>query len=331
MSTNWTYTFLSLPSSTGYLMFSPSIKLSDIACSLSSEYSESIKTCTATHEGTGSSISQMNEVQTYCSDSCHNAMKAFSICMTNSGFDGNLLLRFWDSGCLRNPSDSSQICLVERLKLLSNKGLDATSLSQNTNGPISCDACTRASMQKMIENYDYLKNKPLYSPNLPKSGATDGAKSNIQNQCGKSYDQLALDSSSTPQSASESLPIYAIVLISVFVALFVAFLGFFIYRNSKKSNELSYQTSYSSLANTHQNSKADSLNKPDYYNYNPRNSNLPPPQMVQNENSGTINGSSNFSHQTFASPSVPSVNSRPSATDYHDSVYDQMRVTSFDK
>eukprot|EP00834_Sanchytrium_tribonematis_P002855 NODE_97_length_20652_cov_0.832093.p5 type:complete len:382 gc:universal NODE_97_length_20652_cov_0.832093:14907-13762(-) len=264
----WSYTFLSLPTSPGYLMFNPPVKYANISCILSSEYESAMLSCTATHENAGTFSVQESEVQNYCKDSCRNAIKAFSSCMTNGGLDGALILRYFESGCVTHPTDSSKICLNERLKLLESKSADPSVLTQGS-GPIACDACTRVSMQKMIENYDYLKSKPdIYGSNMPSSSIVDDAKNNIKSQCGKTYDQLELNAGGPGSSASgDDFPVWAIILLIIGSLVIGILILRFLFKRHKKKNQgssenLINQPSYSTLSKPGNNIAQESA----YYN-----------------------------------------------------------------
>ena len=299
--TQWSYTFISLPTSPGYLIFNPTLKYSNISCLLSPDYQSSVLSCSATHEVTGTVATQLQEVSRYCTDSCHNALIAFVSCMDNSGLDGSLVTRYWDSGCMKNPNNASSICLVERLKLLEDKSADSSVLSQNLKGPIACDACTRVSMQQMIDNYDYLASKPAYSNSMPSAQAVQSAKDNIQTQCGKPYSQLENDTSNSSGQqqtvSTDGLPMLAIILLIIAGVSFGAALLYFLYNRWQKQQQqpsaqsMIYQPSYSTL----------------------KNEELPVPQF---NNNGSLNRP---------------YSSRSSTTDqYYDDMYHNMRVTSFE-
>eukprot|EP00835_Amoeboradix_gromovi_P000115 NODE_4_length_55019_cov_0.425091.p17 type:complete len:344 gc:universal NODE_4_length_55019_cov_0.425091:8566-7535(-) len=340
--TSWSYTFLSLPGSPGYLMFNPPLKYSNISCTLSAEYESSILSCTATHEDSGSLSTQIDEVNAYCQESCHNAIKAFSSCLTRSGSDGSLLLRYWDSGCMTSPSDTSKNCLVERMKLLKEKGSDYTVLSNNTEGSISCNACTRVSMAKMIENYDYLKGKAEFANNMPSPNAVSLAKDNIQEKCGKSYSELEL--SEGGNSSPQELPIYAIVLMIVAAVLLVVGIAIYLFkRKSRKREEVqAFSSSYNSLQPSSDSLRDNYNGKPTYYDNagyggpNPyasefiHDSNYGQPANLPQPRFSNLDDST-LAQTTSDQTNISNDSRQQGIHSFQDAHYDNMRVTAFDK
>ncbi len=324
-------------------MFQPSINYKNISCILSSDFENSILSCTTTHEGSGSVESQLREVQGYCTDDCHNAMRAFAKCMDSSGLDGGLLLRYWDSGCMTHPKDDNKVCLEERLKLLKTKDKDYKSLSESQDGPIACDACTRVSMAKMIENYDYLKSESRYSGNMPSSSAVDNAKNNIQNQCGKPYTQLELNAGGPGTSVNtDDLPFWAIILIIIAGILIGLIIVYLLYKRHKRRHttppNAAFAPSYSTLNSQY---KPTSEAPIDYYS-DPSNSTqntfVPPQQYPQQDNwhqSMYSDISSNtplpYPQQQQQFPPQPHQRMPYTGDTYQDPTYDNMRVTHFNQ
>ena len=178
-----------------------------------------------------------------CKDGYHRALQVAAACATAVKQDGDLLLRKWDSECITNPKNKTENCLLRRYSLLAQISNSTTS-GDFLSGPTDCNACTRLSMENLINNLNYLKGNPIYADNLSGfslSSVTSGQE-NIKRHCGKSYDQVGLDSEAISDLKSEGLaiPIWSIVLMAI--AGGVLILGLFFYvirlRRDKSSQQL---------------------------------------------------------------------------------------------
>ena len=230
--TTWEYTFTNILSSTGYIMLTSPVTYNNISCSLGEASSTMLRQCITPY--TDNIQTQMNNIQLTCQDPCHSVINEFSNCIGLSGGDKSLITRQWDTLCVTNPNNSTDNCLSGRLQLLNNNGGTLIAMTQPLNSQIDCNACTHVSMQKLIDNYDYLRNNPMYASNIQNGNVVEDAKSNIKQQCGKSYDQLGLTDPST-MAPDSGIPGWATALIVLSIlCIIIAAVGYYFHKQHKK-------------------------------------------------------------------------------------------------
>eukprot|EP00835_Amoeboradix_gromovi_P005748 NODE_576_length_6549_cov_0.390078.p3 type:complete len:326 gc:universal NODE_576_length_6549_cov_0.390078:1658-681(-) len=317
------YLYFYLRSSPGYLVFNSTFSVSNVTCDLTLDYEYNDQSC--------SSTSKTEAIEGYCSESCHEAKKELAACITkNTNSNGDIVLKYWEGSCIKDPNDPSKICLLERLKMLKEKGLDETFLIKGGSGIISCDACTRLSMENMINNYDYLKSNPEYKGYMPSSSAIKVAEANIIKICGKPYDKLELETSGTNSVESNAgpFPTYAIVLLAL--GCFSALLGImFCIFLRRRRHSVPFSECNESLT-------AKENTDTEYSSYYSRNNNYYVSEYVSEENAANtlqIKKNALLSRPQVNTNSYKSQDSGegPKTNVYQQSNYDDMRVTYFNK
>jgi len=202
-------------------------------------------------------------VEHFCSSTCLAVFKTFNDCLS-SDQDKQTLTRIQDAVCLKDPNDSSKICLSERIALLTSKSIDVSTLEQNLPAPIDCNSCTKAAMKNLLDNSNYFFSG---SKSTNATTATTLAEANIQQNCGTTYDKLGQsDSTST---ANSGLPVYAIVLIVLVCVVALALFTCLLYKRIKsKKQKMASRDSQDPLTSE----------QGTYYD-NKRTSDIPPPSV----------------------------------------------------
>eukprot|EP00835_Amoeboradix_gromovi_P001063 NODE_42_length_29671_cov_0.584810.p5 type:complete len:313 gc:universal NODE_42_length_29671_cov_0.584810:9396-10334(+) len=303
---NDTYTFTNIQGASGYLMFKAPFVISNVSCTnLSYEYDGNIKSCYGTSKNAAELVPQ------YCTERCHSALTEVSRCINDKKeSDASIILRYWFSHCLASPKNSSNICLVSRLNLLTEKGGDESVLKTTAAWPMTCDACTRVSMARMLDDYEFLKNNPIYAASLPDLSNIQISQENVIRECGNTYDQLEIDPSDT--GSRSSLPTYGIVLIVVGCVAALLLLGLCVRRRCLKSRQ--------------GNAENDSCIPKDPYQMNE--SGFSPKHKQEDADDSVGPSDETLGNERYSFPQ-PRINASANIASNEENVYDDMRVTNF--